>query len=480
VRRACIDIGSNTTRLLVADCAGGRLNPVHQERAFTYLGWDRLADGAIAPEKLREVARVVAAQARTARRLGAFEIRAIATAAIRGAPNRDELVTAVRRECGLEVEILTGEEEARLAFVGAAGTFGRLPSGQLGVVDVGGGSCELVVGSAPDRVAWSASFPLGSGDLARTYLHSDPPLRSELAQARHEVESTLGDLDMPRPLHAAAVGGSAASLVRLAGRILDAAVQVRAPTRGNRRLELLLDAVNADEHIKALWHVSAVNASRRLGMSDHSWVHIQIVLNIALRLARLLFRRGVRPSLAVDYGMSERDAEVVIAAACLLHCVGMAIHRDDHERFSLFLSEEVLGHLLAGAYAEPERTIVASEALHAIIAHRRKGHPLTVEAGIVRVADALDMARGRSRVPFEAGHQNIHSLSAYAIEEVKISAGRDRAVRVEIEMSNSAGIFQVDELLATKLRGSGLEEHIEVIARIDAEHEQRLIPVFRI
>src|SRR5213076_1857051 len=99
------------------------------------------------------------------------------------------------------------------------------------------------------------------------------------------------------------------------------------------------------------------------------------------------------------------------------------------------------------------------EALHAIIGHRRRGDPFTLEAGIVRVADALDMARGRSRVPFEAGHQNIHSLSAYAIEEVKLSAGRDKAVRIEIQMSNSAGIFQVDELLATQLRGSGLEEH---------------------
>jgi metal-dependent HD superfamily phosphatase/phosphodiesterase len=130
--------------------------------------------------------------------------------------------------------------------------------------------------------------------------------------------------------------------------------------------------------------------------------------------------------------------------------------------------------LLAGSYAEPERTIIVSETLHAINGHRRNGAPRTVEAGIVRVADALDMARGRSRVPFEAGHQNIHSLSAYAIEEVKIVPGRDHAVRVEIAMSNSAGIFQVDELLATKLRGSGLEEHIEVIARIDAEHEQLL------
>jgi uncharacterized protein len=257
-------------------------------------------------------------------------------------------------------------------------------------------------------------------------------------------------------------------------------VRVRAPTRGNRKLERLLEAVNADDQVKAWWHVSAVNATRRLQMSDHSWVHIQVVLNIALRLGRLLFRRGVVPSVVTDYGMNERDAEVVIAAACLLHCVGMSIHRDDHERFSLFLTADRLGGLLTGSYEEPERTIIVSEALHAIIGHRRKGAPFTVEAGIVRVADSLDMARGRSRVPFEAGHQNIHSLSAYAIEEVKISPGRDRAVRVEIEMSNSAGIFQVDELLATKLRGSGLEQHIEVIARIDAEHEQRLIPVFRI
>ena len=259
-----------------------------------------------------------------------------------------------------------------------------------------------------------------------------------------------------------------------------AEVRVRAPSRGNRRLERLLDAVNADPHVKALWHVSAVNATRRLGMTDHSWVHVQIVLNIGLRMARLLFRRGITPSVTADYGMTDHDAEVVIAAGCLFHCVGMSIHRNDHERYSLFLTADKLGSLLASAYEEPERTVIVSETLHAIIGHRRDGAPFTVEAGIVRVADALDMARGRSRVEFEAGRYDIHSVSAYAIEDVKISPGQDRAVRVEIAMSNSAGIFQVDELLATKLRGSGLEEHVEVIARIDAEHEKRLLTVFRI
>ena len=259
-----------------------------------------------------------------------------------------------------------------------------------------------------------------------------------------------------------------------------AAMRVRAPTRGNRRLEHLLEAVNASDHVKALWHVSAVTATRRLNMSDHSWVHVQIVLNIGLRLARILFRRGVVPSVKTDYAMSDHDAEVVIAAGCLLHCVGMSIHREDHERYSLFLTADTIDGLLATVYEEPERTVIASEVLHAIIGHRRDGRPLTVEAGIVRVADALDMARGRSRVEFEAGRHNIHSLSAYAIQDVKISPGEERAVRVEITMSNSAGIYQVDELLAEKLRGSGLERHFEVVARIDAEHEERLIEVFRI
>ena len=251
------------------------------------------------------------------------------------------------------------------------------------------------------------------------------------------------------------------------------------PTRGNRRLEALLQAVNEDLQVKAWWHMAQVNANR-LGMSDHSWVHVQIVCNIALRLVRLLGRRGVEPATVSDHGMSARDAEVVIVAGCLLHDVGMSIHRTDHEAYSLFLAADKLGDLLAASYAEPERSVIVAEAMHAIIGHRRRGDPFTLEAGIVRVADALDLAKGRSRVPFEAGRMNIHSLSAAAIDDVRIEMGEERAVRIEIAMNNSSGIFQVDELLATKLRGSGLEQHVEVIARIDAEHEKRLVPVFRI
>ncbi len=219
---ACIDIGSNTTRLLVAECDGEQLHEVHQERVFSRIGASMLPDGSIAASKLGEVADTVASQRRTARGLGAAEVHGVATAAIRRATNRDALLAAIEDACGLRIEILAAEEEARLAFVGAAGTLGHVPSGELGVVDVGGGSSELVVGTAPDAVSWCASFALGSGDLADRFLRGDPPSRTELARARDHVVSVLGGLSVPQPKEAVAVGGSATSLRRFAGPMLGA------------------------------------------------------------------------------------------------------------------------------------------------------------------------------------------------------------------------------------------------------------------
>jgi uncharacterized protein len=266
-----------------------------------------------------------------------------------------------------------------------------------------------------------------------------------------------------------------------AGSIAEAVAksQVHAPTRGNRRLEHFLESVNASERVRAWWYMAQIT-SERLEMSDHSWVHVQVVLNIALRLLRLLVKGGIEPAMVSDHGMRDRDAEVVVAGGALLHDIGMSINRADHEAYSLFLAEETLPSLLDGVYDEPERTVVIAEILHAIIGHRRRGEPYTVEAGVVRVADALDMAEGRSRIPVEGGRYGIHALSAAAIDEVRIEPGDERPVKVEIEMNNSAGIFQVDDLLATKLRGTPLEGHVEVIAQVKGETEKRLLPSFRL
>ena len=221
MRRACIDIGSNTTRLLVAECDHERLLEIYQERAFTRLGRGVVEHGEIPPAKISEVVEIVVEQLQTARQIGAKEVYGVATAAIRRASNGAALLEAIRGACDLAIEVLSGEEEARLAFLGVAATLGHDPSGSLGVVDVGGGSSELVVGTAPDKVGWSTSFGVGSGDLADRYLHSDPPGAHELAAARAHVADALDGIDAPRPTEAVAVGGSAASLRRLAGPLLD-------------------------------------------------------------------------------------------------------------------------------------------------------------------------------------------------------------------------------------------------------------------
>jgi len=257
-------------------------------------------------------------------------------------------------------------------------------------------------------------------------------------------------------------------------------MQLRLPARGNRKLRRMLEKVNADPQLKAWWHVANVNAVIRLQINDHSWVHVQIVANIALRLLRLLVKHGVQPSAQRDYRLSADDSEVIVVLAALLHDVGMSIHRRDHEDWSLFLAEPKMRELLEGVYSEPELTVVVSEALQAITSHRADGEPLSLEAGVLRVADALDLAKGRSRIPFERGSVSIHSLSAAAIDEVRIGDGETRPVTVEIVMNNSSGIYQVDGLLKAKLRGSGLEPYVDVVARIDTEAEKRLVPTYRL
>jgi uncharacterized protein len=257
-------------------------------------------------------------------------------------------------------------------------------------------------------------------------------------------------------------------------------MRINVPVRGNRKLRKVLERVNDDRQLKAWWHAANVNAVARMEINDHSWVHVQIVANIALKMLRQLVKHGVEPGMVRDYGLEAEDAEVVVALGALFHCVGMAVHRDGHEDISMFLAEPKMRELLDGIYEEPDLTILCAEALQTITSHRQYGKPLTPEAGIVRVADALDMAKGRSRIPFEHGRVSIHSLSAAAIEEVLIADGKERPVGIEIRMNNSAGIYQVDELLKAKLRGSGLEPYVEVVAHIDTEAEKRLVPMYRL
>jgi exopolyphosphatase / guanosine-5'-triphosphate,3'-diphosphate pyrophosphatase len=218
---ACIDIGSNTTRLLVAEPGDGALREVMAQRAFTRLGKGLRRDEPIGAAKLEEVAEVVATQVRLARELGAEALRAVATAVIRRAPNGPELCAAVQDRAGVAVEVLDGDEEARLAFVGATKTLGHPVEGEVAVADVGGGSSELALGTVADGVRWSASFRIGSGFLADAYLRSDPPSIDELEAVRQHAAGAFEGVEVSPPDLAVAVGGSATSLRRLVGARLE-------------------------------------------------------------------------------------------------------------------------------------------------------------------------------------------------------------------------------------------------------------------
>ena len=236
---ACIDIGSNTTRVLVAEAVDGRLTEVMQQRTFTRIGKGLKADGVISRKKIAEVARVVAEQRRLAEQLGADPVRAVATAAIRGASNRNEFVAALSEVGGVEVTILDGEEEARLAFLGATRTLGQELEGRVAVVDVGGGSTELAVGTVPGGATWSASFRIGSGFLFDAYGHTDPPAAAELHAMRQHAQGVFEGLDLPSADGAVAVGGSAASLRRLVGSVLE-------PETLQRAIRVLSSAPSVD------------------------------------------------------------------------------------------------------------------------------------------------------------------------------------------------------------------------------------------
>jgi metal-dependent HD superfamily phosphatase/phosphodiesterase len=250
------------------------------------------------------------------------------------------------------------------------------------------------------------------------------------------------------------------------------------PARHNPKLQTLIERINADEELWQLWRCANINAVDRLKMSDHGEIHIRIVANAALKLLRLFMDANYAAGVVANHGLTREDAEIVTVLAAATHDLGISIHRDNHEEFSLALANLKVKELLKDLYSIRERTIIVSEVLHAIIAHHGDMRCLTLEASVLKIADALDMTQGRSRIPFEAGITGIHTISAAAIDEVQIQKGERLPVRVEIRMSNSAGIFQVDELLKRKIRHSTLAGQIEVIARIEGESEKRLVPIY--
>ncbi|MFC2106301.1 HD domain-containing protein [Candidatus Bipolaricaulota bacterium] len=251
-------------------------------------------------------------------------------------------------------------------------------------------------------------------------------------------------------------------------------MSLNVPAQKNSRLAKVVDRIDRSEELDALWSGSNITAIDRMGINDHGPVHIRIMTNIGLKLLRLLVQGDVVPSVVQHHTLENDDAEVIVVLACVLHDIGHVIHRKDHEFLSLMLAPALIEHLLEPVYDLHTLTILKGEILHAIYAHQREVAPLTIEAGVVKVADALDMESGRARIPFNTGTPTIHSVSAMAIQKVRIDRGADRPIKIAIEMSNSAGIFQVDSLLREKLQNSTISQYVEVVAEV-IEQEKKIL-----
>lgn len=249
------------------------------------------------------------------------------------------------------------------------------------------------------------------------------------------------------------------------------------PAKGNEKLRRVVRLVDENKELQSYLKCANINAIDRMGYSDHGYTHVKIVANIALKMLRILVKRGVTPGIVKYHEMKEEDAEVVVVMASVVHDIGMAIHREEHDVLGAPIAYKLLNELLKDAYNEEERAVITAESMQAMLCHDRKAKPITVEAGILAIADALDMAQGRARIPFTAGKVNIHSVSALAIEGVEIAEGREgeEPVQIKIRMSNSAGIFQIDELLRKKVLDSGLKEYFSITAEIEGEAEKKII-----
>lgn len=244
----------------------------------------------------------------------------------------------------------------------------------------------------------------------------------------------------------------------------------------NRKLAKLVRRVERDEELHTLWRCANLMAIERLGYTDHGPVHVKIVANAALKLYKLL--EGVKLPDITQHKLPKEYSEIVIFLASVLHDIGMVVQRKEHEFFSVLLSYPILKRLLHD-YPPEEREVIIAETLHAISSHHPDCPVLTKEAGIFCIADALDMEKGRARIPFDEGKVDIHSVSALAIEKVEILKGDEKPVLIRIKMSNSAGIFQVDELLGKRIKKSGLAPYIDVVAEVRGK-EKRILHRFEL
>ena len=230
------------------------------------------------------------------------------------------------------------------------------------------------------------------------------------------------------------------------------------------RLSKFFKMLEADSEVQTLLKMANVMAVTRLFYNDHGVVHSRTVAGSALEIMDILERKGVQPSIVRDGEGDYEDSRIVVLGGSYLHDIGNSLHRDMHHVYGTYLADRILRRMLLKLYGgdKHKATVLKQEILHAILSHEDALTPLTVEAGVVKVADGTDMAEGRARIPYKLGKSDIHSFSALAIKRVEVEEGESRPVKILVDMENEAGVFQVEQVLGVKIKGSGIADMIEV------------------
>ncbi len=241
------------------------------------------------------------------------------------------------------------------------------------------------------------------------------------------------------------------------------------------RIHDLLDALLQDKEIN-LYHSYANAVSvRRLGYNDHGPVHARITTYNALKILHLLREGGVPTSLECEEVATFEDSVVGTLLGCFLHDFGMAVTRDDHEWHSITLADDIIRKYLRRFYPEnvPMQIVLRSLAHEVIVGHMAHARIHSIEAGVVLVADGTDMSRGRSRIPSSMGRDpsvgDMHRYSANAIKRVEIVKGKVKPVQIAISMDHVTGLFQVEEVLMTKVKASPIISHVEIVAHVEGQ-----------
>jgi metal-dependent HD superfamily phosphatase/phosphodiesterase len=227
----------------------------------------------------------------------------------------------------------------------------------------------------------------------------------------------------------------------------------------------LYDLLIEDARLIAHWNLSNYTTVSKLSYNDHGPIHARVVTSYTMQIMTLLLDANVPLDVIESGAGGPDDAFLVTLAGIMLHDIGNAVHRVNHELVGMQLAHPILETHLPKLYPDVEqRQLIENFILSAIQCHDVTPPPLFMEGAVVAVADGCDMTKGRARMPFDLGKIDIHAVSALAIEEVNIRRGDVMPVEIEVLMSNSAGIFQVEQTLVRKLLVTPLRAYVTVTA----------------